>query len=371
MKKPSLCVSVATATFAMCLLWGCASAPNFTHEEIRLREQDTLPSRMMSRADLVDVSDCRVVFDLSAIPEFVGIPLVKYNPFDDHPAKAKSALCPMRIVMQQVLNDGSARVFRGGMTSAETVIKLMPMKIGLDKQGTSVHCAITCSAMIGGEAVSALEAERTSFWRNEADVPDCAYQAAADIGDKILNAIAQSGRLKTILEKDQAQGPGTPPKADKWQFTAIKDGGFSGGVEVDCGTWDMARVQQWTRNQIEGTARAKLGVATLDNYRILMGWQGKSSGKVSIPFSVFPYQGFEVQYDSNTRKGECIADMAFLGLDEQTAYNKAVIYIERILKDQGIVKTAGQAAEAAQYRFNGYRTAQSGTKIEIPFELVQ
>ena len=225
--------------------------------------------------------------------------------------------------------------------------------------------------MIGDGRILQLESETNSPWRDETIVPACAYQAAAEIGDKLLSAIAQSNRIKNMFAENQAKGSGIPPKAEKWTFSEIKDGGFSGTIAIDCGTWDMARVQLWVRNQLEKTACVKLGVPSLEKYRVIMDWKGDSSKNVSIPFSVLPYQGFEVTYDSHSRKGNCIADTAFLGLDAQAAYKKAVAYIETILNDQGVVKTAGSDATAAQYRFNGYKTIQGGTKIEIFFELVQ
>ena len=366
-------MGIACAAVVSCVI-GCASAPGPSHEKVRMNMSDSLPARMKARSDLIDMSDCRVTFDLAGIPEETGIPLVKYNPFEDsRKQRMKSALCPIRAVFGSVLEDGSSRIFNGGEATIEATVKIIPFKIGITREGASAHCAFSCTATLGDEKIGLLEADMTSLWLGETEVPECVYAVAANIGDQLMAHIARSTRLKSLVKQISSQSGEIPPSADKWSFSEIVDGRFSGDVSVKVGSWDMARVQLWARNQIESIAKAKLGIDSLQNCRILMDWgeSPSSSSTISLHFKVFPYRGFEVTYDSRRREGVCVADILFLKLDEETAYSKAVAFIENMLSDQGVVKTSGTKSSAAQYRFNGYRSIDGGTKLEIRFELVQ
>ena len=363
---------IYSALLALFVGFGCASDPQFVQERIPLSVPDVSPHGMKERRDLVEISDCRLVFDLSDVPETVGIPLVQYNPFDPRSnGRSKTALCPVRTVLEKVLEAGTSRLFFASSAVRETTIRLVPRKIGVSKESSSVRCSMSFVAFLSGERVASLVAETTSPWTNEQTVPPCVHAAAAAIGDQFLDAVANSRHLREKIAQGRTSG-GTPPSASKWRFSEIADNGFSGVVDVAFGDWDMARVQWWVRSQIEQTALVKLGVKSLDNYRVLVdGGSGQGSEQTaSFGFRVFPYRGFELVFDSRTRLGSCTADLAYLGVSEENAYERAVRYVETVLDDQGTVKTAGKKGPSAQYRFNGYRSTDNGTKIEIPFELV-
>lgn len=363
----------AIAFFVAVLMFGCATPQPYVNETYRLAELHTLPHHMVPHQDLIEISDANLVFDLSAIPEQVGIPLVKYNPFDPNKnAISRTALCPFRTVFATVLHDGISRSFVPDKALGETVIQLIPQKIGITKVDGGALCSISLSAVFDGERVAFLETEERSLWRDESSIPYCAYAAAVSIGDRLFAVIASSQRLRDKIAESR-KGGGSPPVASQWSFSDIAGNGFGGSVIVSGGSWGMGRIQQWTRAQIEQTARARLGVRSLENYRILLTSVGEGSdgGTILFRFRVFPYRGFELSYDSQTRRGRCVADLAFLGVSEVDGYNKAVQYVETILNDQGTIRRTGDVSVPAHYRFDGYRTTGNGTKIELPFVLVQ
>lgn len=361
-------VSVLAATIAV---GGCISQSGFTQDTIPLQEPDTLPVSMRNRNDLLEISDCRIAFDFSDIPEMVGIPLVKYDPFDDRTnGRSKLALCPVRSIFKRVLEDGCSRAFFGNGSVGETTFRIVPIQIGLEMVDSSVRCVFSSAVYLGMERIGAFTAERTSFWTIGQMVPSCVYEAIAVIGDGIFDTIAGSRRLIDMIACSRIRG-GTPASATEWSFSDFADGGFTGSVLLDCGTWDMARAHRWVRLQIEQTAIARLGLKNLDNFRIV--YDGASRDPVAKPqrirFRVFPYSGFELSYDDSSRTGICSADLAYLGISEAKAYERATAFVERILSGQGIVRTVGMESSPAHYRFKGYRKTMNG-KIEIPFVLV-
>ena len=327
---------------------------------------------MRLRDDVVDISDARIVFDVSRFPAEIGITLEVYNPFDtDSRRFPRIALCPVKALFSRMLENGTSRLFRGSDSISETVVILVPSEIGVSRTCGGVRCAVAGVAMINGEELCRFSVVEDSPWPDESAVPDAVYQAAAALGDKIMDSIAGSRRVRDAIAAGRNSG-GNLPTAQKWTFSAISDGGFSGTVVVDIGSWDMARVQLWARNQIERAALAKLGAKSMENYRIVYdGETRETEGLMPIKFHVYPYRGLEIpEFDSMTMKGLCRVDISYLGISESEGYDRAVAFVERILADQGVVKTAGQDAKSAQYRFNGYRSSENGTKIEVPFELV-
>lgn len=327
---------------------------------------------MRVRGDIIDISDARIVFDMSRFPTEIGIALEEYNPFDTASKRfPRIALCPVKAPFARMLETGTSRMFRGSKSIAETVVLLVPSEIGVSKTFCGVRCVVAGVALIKGEEFCRFSVAEDSPWPDESAVPDAVYQAAATLGDQIMDSIAGSQRVRDTIAAGRNSG-GTFPTAEKWTFSAISDGGFSGSVVIDVGSWDMARVQLWARNQIERTSLAKLGAKSMENYRVVYdGETRETEGLMPIKFHVYPYRGLEIpEFDSMTRKGLCRVDISYLGISESEGYDHAVAFIERILADQGVVKTAGQDTKSAQYRFNGYRSSENGTIIEVPFELV-
>lgn len=359
------------ATALVLFLAGCTTPRSFVNETRPLTPSASLPVRMQPRDDLLQLSDCRVVFELTAIPEDIGIALTEFNPFLDQQVHLKTALCPVRAVMERVLREGASGVFLGNASVGETRIVLVPVRLGVSKEGGNAHAGFLLECSIDGNPCGTFGAERTSVWTDTAVVPDCVYAAAADIGDQILARIAGSTQLRERILANR-QGNGTMPSFTRTDLSDVEDGAFSGRVEVDCGSWDMARVRLWVRSQIEQTAMATLGVRSMENYRIVLGGESRtdSSGRFSLAFRVFPYQGFDLEYDARTRKGRCAADLGYLGLEAEEAYDRARAYIGRMLADQGVVLTDGRTAAPAQFRFDGFRLQSGGARIMIPFELV-
>lgn len=370
--RPISSISVLLAMAVWLGAEGCVVPPRFVHETVSLVEPAEMPVHMARRNDLFELSDCRLTFDLAAIPEEIGIPLTVYNAFDlDAKAQSKSALCPIRDVLQKVLQDGTSAIFRGGTSVGETRVVLVPITLGITKEGGSTRTLISVSCTIGGLDCGKLSSEKTSEWPNTAQVPRSVYDAAADIGNQFLAAIANSRHLRDQILGMQ-KGGGTMPSIVKWQFTDILEGTFSGKAIVNCGSWDKARVLLWVRSQIEQTAMAKLGLQSLDNYRVLLDneMDSASSGRFIQAFRVFPYQGFEITYNARTRQGKCSADLGFLGISAEDAYERARAYVTMILADQGVVLKEGQVAQPAEFQFHGFRLLSNGASIEIPFELV-
>lgn len=373
-RKPTMKRTIALALAAALMGVGCVSRPKFVNESIQLVEPPTLPCTMRNRDDLLDISDCRIVFDLSSVPDCFSLPIVAYNPFDYNTnGKSITALCPVRSILRRVLENGASRVFFGDLSVGASTLRLVPLQLGMEKNGSSVRCALSITAYLGEEKIGTFSAERTSLWGGGQTVPSCVYESASAIGDQLLGAIAGNRRLMDQIARNRTGG-GNPPSMTGWSFSVIEDGGFSGQAQLDCGDWDMARAHRWMRTQIDQVALARLGVKNLDNFRIVYDGAPESfaPGKLHpIRFRVFPYRGFEItRYDSRTRSGLCRADLAYLGISESEAYERAVAFVEQVLSDQGIVKTAGMASAPVHYRFDGYRSVENGTKIEIPFTLV-
>jgi hypothetical protein len=345
----------------------------FINEKVPLSEAGTLPVRMEKRTDLLELSDCRVGFDLSGIPVEIGIPLTEYNPFDtDAKVRLKTALCPLRSVFGRVLQDGMSSIFRGNTSVGEIKLSFMPRQLGVSREENGARALVSVSCSIDGVDCGIFSSEQFSPWSSETEVPVCLYAAVADIGNQAMSAIADSRHLRDRLLAAR-KGGGTVPSFAGTEFSDVDEGRFSGRAEVLCGTWDMARVRLWIRSQLEQIAMAKLGLPNLENYRLVLDSERESfnPARVSVSFRVFPYQGFELAYDARTRRGVCTADLAVLGVSPEAAYARAVRFVETVLSDQGVVKTAGEASPPAQYRFEGYRTTEGGTKIAIPFQLVQ
>ena len=349
-----------------------APAP-FVNETVPLSEPAALPVRMARRNDLIELSGCRVAFDFSAMPEEIGISLMEYNAFDpDGKPRHRLAVCPLREPFARVLRAGASTVFGGSDSVGETRMAFVPRQLGVFRDGAGARAAFSVACSVDGTDCRTFSAENVSPWPDQTKVPDCVYAAAAAIGDQVLSFLAGSRRLRDRLLADNRSG-GIMPSFAETEFSGVAEGGFSGRALVDCGTWDMARVRLWIRSQLEQAAMAKLGVPNLENYRLVLdGERGNADGtRAIVSFRVFPYQGFELDYDARTRRGVCTADLAFLGVAPEEAYGRAVRFVETVLSDQGVVKTAGTASPPAQYRFEGYRSAAGGTRIEIPFRLVQ
>lgn len=350
---------------------GCVAPRTFTSETAPLAEPAALPARMERRDDLLELSGCRVVFDLGAVPEEIGIPLVEFNAFLDVNGHAKSALCPIRKVMERVLEDGTAPVFRGGGSVGETRISLAPLKLGIAKTSTNAMFAADFSFTwsVGGMSVGTVVTKRTSHWEDKTVVPACAYEAAADIGNQILAAIEERRSLKDRMLAANRSG-GRMPATTESEIAAVSDGGFSGRMAGTCGDWDDARVRLWIRSQVEQLAQDKLGVASLKNYRVVLDSEELRDRRFSVSFRVFPYQGYDIVYNARNRRGLCAADLGYLGISAEEAYEKAKGYIATVLADQGVVLKEGVTPQPAEFRFRGFRLRADGARIEIPFDLV-
>lgn len=370
MEVPRLAIGYALAALALA---GCVSGPQPAPDTHFLRESPVPAASMRLRSDLVEISDSRMVLDLSMLPSEVGMAMTTYNPFDtDVRYRARIALCPVREPFAKVLEAGTSKMFFGSESISETVIRPVPSEIGLSKESGGVRCSLSGTVMIDGEELCRFSISETSPWTDESAVPGAVYLAAASLGNKIVDCIAGSRRLKDAIAAKRSSGD-KPPEAVQWKFSAIEDGGFSGSVVIDAGSWDMARVQLWAKNQIERTALAKLGAKSMENYRVVYdGASQTTAGTMPIKFHVYPYRGFEIpEFDSRTRRGTCRVDISYLGISESDGYERAVAFVERILADQGIVKTAGKESAPARYKLHGYKSSNNGTTIEIPFSLVE
>ena len=357
---------------AVAFVAGCVDPPEFKHETVPLSEPSELPATMEAGGDLVEVSDARLLFDLDGVPETIGIPLVRYNPFDDKTdGRSKSAICPVRSAFSRTLRDGAERTFFGDAASRPATIRIVPSEIGIFPEESSVRCVFECVAELDAKRLGTFRAEKTSPWPDTTKVPPAVYAIAASIGNSIFSEIAGNRRWKDAIAETR-KGDVRAPSASHWTFSDIADNGFSGTVQVDYGGWDMARVQLWVRSKVEQVAMSKLGLKTLENVRILFdgGSENGQPGAGVFRFKVFPYCGFELSYDSATRRGTCFADLSHLGVSAETAYRKAVRFVETVLSDQGVVKTPGRETPPPRYRFDGYRSSNHGTVVEIPFELV-
>ena len=360
--------------FLLILACGCVSDTQVRQEMVRLSEPPSLPQTMKHRHDLLDISDCRLVFDLSDIPVEIGMPLVVYNPFDDRsPRRSRTAVVPIRKVLLEVWEDGQKKAFLGNPLGGEATLRPVLHRIGMNRQGMNVRMFITCSVYLNDLKLGEFSAERISPWGNEQDIPLCVYEAAADIGNQFFDAIASSSRAKDQLMVAQRE-KGKAPTIESCELSDLAESGFSGEMAVNAGSWPLGKVYLWAQTQIEQIAIAKLGVRQLDRHRIVLlhpaghSWKGD---RISIQFRVVPYTGFEISsYDPETRRGVCSVDLVYLGLSETDAYRKAIQFIESILSDQGIVKIAGQESPAARYRLLGYSSTHNGTRLEIPFELI-
>lgn len=354
------------------LLWaGCATPPsNDLWRSSRLEEIDPSPAQMKPRSDLLELSDCRLAFDLTGIPQEVGLQVVDYNPFDtDAKGPPKPVLCPLRPVFAHVLAEGTAAMFLGGDSVNETRVVLTPRQMGLSKAAGGVKTTITIACAIEGVQVGTFTSEKFSPLSDRIHVPVALYQAVADIGDQILASVAASRHLRDAMLASR-KGAGTMPTIVKADIGNVTDGAFTGRATIDPGTWDPARVRQWVRSQLEQISMAKLGVKSLENYRVVLEDETADASQLTVAFRVFPYQGYELAYNSRTRRGSCAADLAFLGCSPEDAYAKAKRYIALVLSDQGAVLSEGSKAVSAEFRFNGFKLTADGARIEIPFELV-
>jgi hypothetical protein len=353
---------------------GCMAPAPFVNETVPLSEPATLPVRMARRNDLIELSGCRVKFDFSAMPEEIGISLMAYNAFDpDGKTRHRLAVCPLREPFARVLRAGALTVFGGSGGVWETRIVFTSRQLGVSRDGAGARAAFSVACSVDGMDCGTFSAENVSPWPDQTKVPDCVYAAAAAIGDQVFSFLADSRRLRDRLLAARRGGGKMPAFAGGMELSDVSDGCFTGQAVVDCGTWDKTRVWLWIRSQLEQIAMSKLGLPSLESYRILLEnehWNAEGT-RVTVSFRVFPYQGFELDFNSRTWRGVCTADLAFLGVSPEEAYKRAVRFVETVLSDQGVVKTAGTTSAPAQYRFEGYHSTASGTRIEIPFRLVQ
>lgn len=359
------CAILSAAWVAGCV----APSPTFRSERTSLSESATLPVRMQRRSDLLELSGCRVSFELGPVPEEIGIPLVEFNAFVDEQVHSKTAMCPLRSVMKRVLEEGADGIFFGNGSVGETKITLVPRSLGISKEGATARAAISFSCSVGERSVGVLSSDKTSTWMDTTVVPPCVYEAAVDIGNQILSAISDSRAMRDQLLA-ASRSAGTMPSLSGSTITDVSDGGFSGKIGGHCGNWDETRVRLWIRSQIEQLALAKLGVSSLANYRVVMEKERISEGRFAVSFRVFPYQGFEIEYNARNWRGRCSADLGYLGISAEDAYDRARAYIQKVLADQGVVLTDGVEAAPAEFRFNGFRLQSDGARIDIPFELV-
>ena len=358
---------------AALLVAGCATQQNTEVWRSKLQQVTPSPAKMARRSDLLELSDCRLAFDLTAIPQETGLQVVDYNPFDmDSKGPPKPVLCPVRPVFERVLAEGTAPMFMGGDSVNETRVVLTPRHLGLSKAIGGVKVAMTVSCAVEGLNAGTFSTEKYSPLADREHIPAALYQAVADIGDQLLASVAGSRQLRDAMLASR-KGAGTMPTIAKADIGNVADGAFTGRVSVDPGTWDPARVRQWVRSQIEQIAMAKLGVKTLENYRVVLEDEAADtadSSRFTVAFRAFPYQGYELDYNSRTRRGTCSADLAFLGCAPEEAYAKARRYIAMVLADQGTVLYGNAKAKPAEFRFNGFKLSSDGARIEIPFELV-
>lgn len=355
---------------ASCLAGCVTPSPTFSIEETSLSEPATLPVHMQPGSDLLELSGCRVSFDLAPVPEVIGIQLVKFNVFVDEHVHSKTALCPLRSVMKQVLEEGAADIFLGNGSVGETKITLVPRSLGISKEeGGTARTVISFSCSVGQSSIGVLSSDKTSAWTDTTVVPQCVYEASADIGNQILTAISESRAMRDQLLSAN-RSAGTMPSLKRSGITDVSDGGFSGWMTGHCGSWDDARVLLWVRSKVEQRALAKLGVTSLTNYRVVLDKERIENGKFVVSFRVFPYQGFDIEYNARNCKGRCSADLGYLGISAEEAYDRARAYIQKVLADQGVVLMDGVDAAPAEFRFNGFRLQADGATIVIPFALV-
>ncbi len=352
-------------------LVGCvAPSSTFSIEKTSLSEPATLPVRMQSGSDLLELSGCRVSFDLAPVPDVIGIELGEFNVFVDEHVHSKTALCPLRSVMKRVLEEGVAAIFLGNGSVGETKITLVPRSLGISKEeGGVARTVISFSCSVGNSSVGVLSSDKTSAWPDTTLVPQCVYEASADIGNQILTAISKSRAMRDQLLA-ASRSAGTMPSLKQSNVTDVTDGCFSGWMTGYCGSWDDARVLLWVRSKIEQRVLAKLGVPSLVNYRVILDKERIVGGKFAVSFRVFPYQGFDIEYNARNWKGRCSADLGYLGISAEEAYDRARAYIMKVLADQGVVLMEGVEAAPAEFQFNGFRLQADGATIVIPFELV-
>ena len=373
MKKAIPTILLAIGFAGLFLLAGCVTPPSDDLWRSRLEEIVPTPAQMKPRSDLLELSDCRLAFDLTEIPQEVGLQVVDYNPFiSDAKGPPKPVLCPLRPVFARVLAEGTAAMFLGGDSVNETRVILTPRHMGLSKAPGGIKTAMTIVCTIEGVQAGTFTSEKFSPLSDRIHVPAALYQAVADIGDQIMASVAASRHLRDAMLASR-KGAGTMPTIVKADMGNVTDGAFTGRATIDPGTWDPARVRQWVRSQIEQIAMAKLGVKSLENYRVVLEDEKAdvaNASRFTVAFRAFPYQGYELDYNSRIRRGTCSADLAFLGCSPEYAYAKANRYIALVLSDQGVVVSESTNAASAEFRFNGFKLTTDGARIEIPFELV-
>ena len=381
------CLGGGMVFLASCLAGCVEPSPTFSIEKFSLSEPETLPVHMQRRSDLLELSGCRVSFVLAQVPKEIGIQLSEFNVFVDEHVHSKIAKCPLQSVMKRVLEEGAAAVFLGNGSVGETIITLVPRSLGISKEKDehdrpTARTEISFSCSVGNCSVGVLSSGKTSPWTDTTVVPQCVYEASADIGDQILTAISKSRAVRDqLLSASRSAGimPQLPPASQSTEtmpsvkrsrITEVSDGGFSGWMTGHCGSWDDARVLLWVRSKVEQHALAKLGVASLANYRVVLGKEQTGDGKFAVSFRVFPYQGFDIEYNAQALTGRCSADLGYLGIPADEAYDRARAYIKKVLADQGVVLMDGVDAAPAEFQFNGFRLQADGATIVIPFELV-
>lgn len=381
------CLGGGMVFLASCLEGCVEPSQTFSIEKFSLSEPETLPVHMQRRSDLLELSGCRVSFDLAQVPEEIGIQLAEFNVFVDEHVHSKIAKCPLQSVMKRVLEEGAAAIFLGnGSVGEKTTITLVPRSLGISKEKDehdrpTARTEISFSCSVGNRSVGVLSSNKTSPWTDTTVVPQCVYEASADIGDQILTAISESRAMRDQLLSASrsagimpqllpaSQSTETMPSVKRSRITEVSDGGFSGWMTGHCGSWDDASVLLWVRSKVEQHALAKLGVSSLANYRVVLGREQTGNGKFAVSFRVFPYQGFDIEYNARNLKGRCSADLGYLGISAEDAYDRARAYIQKVLADQGVVLDGVDAAPA-EFRFNGFRLQADGATIVIPFELV-
>lgn len=352
---------------------GCVTTFIPHDEKIILKDSENLYFDVDVGFELYDFSDCHLEFDLRDFPDTVGITLLESNPFDVVQNKSsKIALCPLKDVFSKTFNTSAEKVFFGIRGNANVMnVKVTPTLLSIEKKENFATCKSTLSIELNNEKISVINVEDDSLWEDMTTTPTCVYSVAAMASKQIFELLGQNkGKIKQRIDSNTL---GEKPRIKTISFNSDEGSVFSGEGLYSSGSWSSANVLKFLQYQIGQMAISKLGIKSLENYRVFIELGDVNEGESgnSFRFKVYSYTGFEFTYNSQTLKGVCRTDIVFLGISANDAYNMSVEFIEKVLSDQGVVKVQGKESSPVKYRFNGYRTINNGGVIEIPFELIE